>query len=225
MTMKKLVSAILIAMLLTACACAETAFVTISNGLGELVMARQAIELSDTDSDGAITINDALFLAHESAYEGGAEAGYLAEDLGYGLSLSKLWGEENGGSYGYYLNNASAFNLTDGVADGDHVKAYVYTDLEAWSDTYCYFQADSAETAAGESVVLTLTALVFDADWNPVATPVEGAVITINGADSEFVTDANGAASVNLGEAGEYIISARSDSMTLVPPVCVLTVI
>ena len=32
------------------------------------------------DSDGTITINDALYLAHEAEFEGGAAAGYGALD-------------------------------------------------------------------------------------------------------------------------------------------------
>ena len=223
--MKKLIYALIIAMLfVTAAAAAETAYVTVSNGAGEIVMAHAAVELSDADGDGALTINDALYLAHEASFEGGAAAGYVSEDQGYGLSLYKLWGEENGGSYGYYVDNVSAYSLLDPVADGSHVKAYAYTDLTAWSDTYCYFQADTAEMTAGDSQTFSLTALVYDADWNMVATPVEGAVITINGADSEFVTDANGSVNVSLSEAGQYIISARSEAMTLVPPVCVASV-
>ena len=215
--MKKLVYALIFALILvSASAAAETAYVTVSNGAGEIVLAHEAIELTDADGDGALTINDVLYTAHENAFEGGAAAGYLSEDQGYGLSLYKLWGEENGGSYGYYLNNNSAMSLLDTVADGDHVKAYAYTDLTAWSDTYCYFNLDTA--AAGE-VELTLTAMVFDANWVAVPTPVEGAMITVDGADTGVLTDAEGKAVISA-EAGQ-IISARSDSMTLVPPVCV----
>ena len=223
--MKKLVYALIFALILvSASAFAETAYVTITTGDGIIAVAHEAFEVIDSDGDGVLSISDALYAAHENAYEGGAEAGYLSEDLGYGLSLSKLWGEENGGSYGYYLNNASAMSLLDPIADGDHVKAYAYMDLTAWSDTYCYFDADTAEIAAGNALDLTLTALVFDANWNPVATPVEGAVITVNGAETEFVTNADGAVSLNFDAAGEYIVSAASASMTLVPPICIVTV-
>lgn len=205
-------------LLLCACAAGESVYVSISNGEGELVMAREAVELSDADGDGALTINDALLIAHDQSFEGGSAEGYLAEDLGYGLSLSKLWGEENGGSYGYYIDNAAAVSLADPVADGSHVKAFVYSDLEAWSDVYCYFDKESV--SAGE-VELTLTALTYDADWNLVPAAVEGAVITVDGADSGVVTDANGVATLTLEE-GAAVVSAYSDSMTLVPPVCVV---
>ena len=106
----------------------------------------------------------------------------------------------------------------DRLKEGDHLQAFVYTDLEAWSDTYCYFDCLSIETSA--DFELTLTAQTFDADWNAVLHPIEGAIITVNGNETEFVTDAEGKVVIDLQESGEYVISAVSDQMTLVPPVC-----
>lgn len=214
----------LLALALCGVAVAETVYVTIADGQGQLVMVNAAIDVTDVDADGALTINDALYAAHEAAYEGGAEAGYAATDAGYGLSISKLWGEENGGSYGYYLNDASAYSLLDPVADGDYLNAFVYTDLEAWSDQYCTFGYREVLADAGANIKLTLNMMSFDVGWNPVSLPVEGAIITIDGADSEVVTDAEGMAQFTIEAAGEYLISARSDSAILVPPVCIVTV-
>ena len=45
-------------------------------------------------------------------------------------------------------------------------------------------------------------------------------MITVDGEDSAFTTDENGKVSIELA-AGKYVISARSDHMTLVPPVCI----
>lgn len=215
--MKKLFCAILALLALCGCAAAETVYVTISDGQGQIVMANEALNVADADDDGAITIFDALIAAHDAAYEGGAQAGFAAIDQGYGLSISRLWGEENGSSYGYYVNNAFVYSLTDPLAEGDSLRAYVFTDLETWSDTFCYFDSSVIET--GEAFDLTLTAQTYDADWNPVYVPVEGAVITVNGEDTEMRTDAEGKVSIAL-EAGDYVISARSDAMNLVPPVC-----
>lgn len=225
--MKKYAIAFLCALLtlaLCGAAVAETVYVTIADGQGQLVMVNAAIDVTDVDADGALTINDALYAAHEAAYEGDAEAGYAAADAGYGLSISKLWGEENGGSYGYYLNDVSAYSLLDPVADGDYLNAFVYTDLEAWSDVYCAFDCRTVEMEAGAEVGLTLNMMTFDENWNPVSLPVEGAIITIDGEDSEVVTDAEGKAQFTIEAAGEYLISARSDSAILVPPVCIVTV-
>ena len=214
----------LLALALSGAAIAETVYVTIADGQGQLVMVNAAIDVTDVDADGALTINDALYAAHEAAYEGGAEAGYAAADAGYGLSISKLWGEENGGSYGYYLNDVSAYSLLDPVADGDYLNAFVYTDLEAWSDLYCTFGYREVVADAGANIILTLNMMTFDENWNPVSLPVEGAILTIDGEDSEVVTDAEGKAQFTIEAAGEYLISARSDSAILVPPVCIVTV-
>ena len=49
-------------------------YVTVSDG--SLALVRRAVSLSDADGDGATTIADALILAHDAAYEGGAAAGF-----------------------------------------------------------------------------------------------------------------------------------------------------
>ena len=148
----------------------------------------------------------------------------LMHIAGYGLSITKLWGEENGGSYGYYLNDVSAYSLLDPVADGDYLNAFVYTDLEAWSDLYCTFGYREVVADAGANIKLTLNMMTFDENWNPVSLPVEGAILTIDGEDSDYVTDAEGNVQFTLDAAGDHLISARSDSAILVPPVCIVTV-
>jgi len=196
-------------------------FVTIANG--ELKLAQQPVTVTDTDGDGALTINDALYAAHETYYEGGAAAGYGSARSDYGLSLTMLWGADNGGSYGYYVNNTSAMSLVDPISEGDLISAFVYTDLIAWSDTYCYFDIATASVAPGEAVTVTLLAAGYDESWNPITVPVEGAFITVNGV-SDVVTDAEGKAVVTVTDGGENVISAFSSTQTLVPPVCLVTV-
>lgn len=197
-------------------------YVTVANG--RLELARRQVTATDTDGDGAITVSDALYAAHEAYYDGGAAAGYCAVSSDYGLSLTRLWGAENGDSYSYYVNNVSAMSLADLISDGDSISAFVYTDLTEWSDTYCYFEQDAVSVSAGSEISVTLLAAGYDENWNPTVVPVEGASITVNGTDSGAVTDAEGKASVVVAEAGENIISAVSSSMNLVPPVCVATV-
>ena len=51
-----------------------TVYVTIANG--SLVMTQEPVTVTDIDKDGSLTINDALYLAHEAKYQGGAAAGY-----------------------------------------------------------------------------------------------------------------------------------------------------
>ena len=225
--MKKFLSALLTLMLLLSCVAfaeeASTVYVSISDDTGALVLAYAPVELTDVDGDGALTICDALMAAHVTYHEAGAEA-FLAEATEWGLSLYRLWNVENGGSYGYMLNDASAWSLVDPIQPGDHVKAYAYTDLMAWSDTYSCFAAPVAAAVVNEEIALTLSANGYDENWNPVTLPVFGAVLTVNGEKTEVVTDENGNAVLTFAEAGVYTVSAVSDTMTLVPPVCIVTV-
>ncbi|MBR3290154.1 MAG: hypothetical protein IKI63_05210 [Clostridia bacterium] len=197
-----------------------TVLVTIADENGALALASEPVIVNDTDADGVLTIHDALYCAHEAYYEGGAAAGYASVQSEYGLSLTKLWGAENGGSYGYYVNDASAMSLSDPIADGDRVNAFVYTDLTAWSDTYCYFDVTELSGEVGD-VTLTLSAASFDENWAPIVVPVVGATLTINGEKTDAVTDENGCATITLPGTGAVVISAVSDTQTLVPPVCV----
>lgn len=200
-------------------------YVTISDANGKLVLAQEKITVRDVDGDGALTVNDALYCAHEAKFEGGAEAGYSSYEGAYGLALEKLWGVENGGSYGYCVNNASAMSLADPIKDGDRVQAYCYTDLAAWSDTFSFFDVISASVEEGEATKLTLYASGYDENWNPVTSAVAVAKITVNGVETDLTTDEHGEVTITLDEEGEYIISATSENMTLVPPVCTVTVI
>ena len=193
--------------------------VTVSDGSGKLVLVQEKISATDKDGDGKVTVDEALFAAHEAKYEGGAYAGYASAETAYGVSLMKLWGDESG-SFGYYVNNASAMSLADEVKDGDHINAFIYTDLVTWSDTYCFFDKYTVNAEEGEEISLTLKYAGYDASWNPVVLPVEGAVITIDGAATEYKTDAEGKVDVKLDKAGDIVISATSETMTLVPPVC-----
>lgn len=222
-----ILTAFALSLLLCISASAEdvSVFVTISDDNIPLAVKYEKIAVSDSDGDGVVTVNDALYCAHEEFYEGGAKAGYESVSSEYGLSLNKLWGTVNGGSYGYYINNKSAESLLEPVADGDHLYAYSYTDLVSWSDTYSFFDLLSASCEEGGSVTLKLSAEAYDENWNPMIVPVKGASITLDGKDTGVITDENGIATITCGKAGEYIISAASESRTLVPPICTLTVI
>lgn len=197
--------------------------VTISDDKGAIVLAQEKITVSDADSDGALTVSDALYAAHEAKYEGGADAGFASSMGAYGIQLDKLWGVANGGSYGYYINNASGMSLSDPIKNGDYVNAFVYTDLTTWSDTYCCFDTYTKTASEGEELTLTLSSAGYDASYNPAVLPVEGATITVDGAATEYKTDADGKVTVSL-DAGDHMISATSETQTLVPPVCLVSV-
>lgn len=196
-------------------------YVTIADDKGQLALAQTPVTVQDINGDGKINIDEALFSAHEEKYPADSTEGYFAYDGDYGRSLGMLWGVDNGGAYGYYVNNASAMSLGDEVKEGDYINAFCYTDLTTWSDTYCYFDKHDVNS---NQFSLTLSAASWDENYNPVTVPVEGAVITINGEKTEFVTDAQGKAVISIDGSGNYVISAVSDTQTLVPPVCIASV-
>ncbi|WP_044973520.1 hypothetical protein [Ruminococcus sp. HUN007] len=233
--MKKLISFITTAALVSCSGAVLTAgaaeqdtkvLVTVSDGKSASpVLIQKEVNVTDIDSDGKLTINDALYIAHEDNFTGGAAAGYKSSESTYGLMLNKLWGIENGGNYGYYVDNTAAMSLGDEVKDGSSIYAFVYSDTAKFSDSYSWFDKSNAEAKQGDELELTLSHIVYDANWTPSAVPVEGAVITVNGKATEFKTDASGKVKVKLDESGEDIlISASSENLTLVPPVLVADV-
>ena len=186
-------------------------YVKISDAQGKLAVPYASVKVSDSDNDGVLTLNDAFYAAHESFYPGKAAAGYSYSMSDYGLGITKLWGDTCG-SYGYYLNNTSAINLGEVIKNGDFISGYVYTDSASWSDIYCFFDTNTASAQSGESISLTLSAATFDASWNPVTVPIEGAVISLNGSDTSFVTDSEGKVTLSFQKPGKYIVSASSSS-------------
>lgn len=184
---------------------------------GTLAVPCETVQVADLDGDGIYTIDEALQAVHAAYYEGGA-SGYASETTEWGLSLKTLWGVTNGGSYGYYVNNNSALSLADALQAGDYLNVYSYADLESWSDTYCFFDVSEITGAKqGDTLTLTLSAAAYDDAWQPVTVPVEGAVITVDGARTSYVTGENGKVTVTLEKEGELVLSAVSDTAVLVP--------
>ncbi len=193
--------------------------VTIADA-GELVLAATPVTVTDIDGDGSLTVNDALICAHTVHYKDGTD-GFKSQGGDYGLYITTLWGNTNGGSYGFYLNDAMCMSLTDAVKQGDSLYAYSYKDLTAWSDAYCYFVAENGEN----EVTLTLKSYGYDENWNTVSLNIAGAAITVDGEQTEYVTDENGKVTIPFGtEAGRHVISATSQDKVLVPPVYAYTV-
>lgn len=199
-------------------------YVTITDGTGAIVAAAEKITVTDSDSDGKLTINDALYAAHEASYTGGAQAGYATLVTQYGLGITKLWGDTCG-SYGYYVNNKSAWSLEDPIAAGDYVAAFVYTDATGWSDKFSYFDSFKGSVKTGEELTLTYYVMSgYDDDWNPVFTPTAGAAITVDGTSSGLTTDADGKVKLTLNDTGAHIISATVEGARVIAPVFVASV-
>ena len=191
---------------------------------GELVMTKQTVTVTDADGDGAYTVNDVLYAAHDAAYEGGVAAGYATADTQWGLSIAKLWGDESG-NFGYWLNNASCWSLTDPVAEGDYVVAFVYYDGTNYSDAYSYFTEDSYTVAAGEALSVELQAVSgYDENWNRLFSAYAGATLSVVGGEGAVVDNGDGSYSVTVAEAGTYYLVATTENNAIVPAVAELVV-
>ncbi len=225
--MKKLFSVMLAFLMVMGCMSitsfaddvSATVYVSIANK-GQLVTGQTKVTVTDIDGDNALTVNDALYAAHEAVYPGGAKEGYsYYTHKDYGLSIGKLWGDTSG-NFGYYINNSSCWSLADSVKNGDYLNAFVYSDSKNYSDKYCFFSSYTVTADANSDIELTLTGAGYDSNWNPVTLPVANAEITVDGKTTGVKTGENGKATIQISGAGEHIISAVSASETLVPPVC-----
>ena len=195
-------------------------YVTVADEKGELAAAAEELTVTDANNDGELTAYDAIYCAHEAFYEGGASEGFATEMTQYGLSIIKMWGVANGGSYGYTINNQLANGMDDPIKDDDYFAMYVFTEPKLLLDKYSYFDRFMEDVEAGE-VTLTLTKLDFDYDnnWSVINVPVEGATITVDGEAIDAKTDADGKVTFTLDTNGEHIVSAKADDQVLVPPV------
>lgn len=152
--------------------------------------------------------------------KGGAAAGYASEMTDYGLSLTKLWGVQNGGSYGYYVNNASAWSLGDEVKSGDFINAFVYQDTKTFSDRYCYFDHNFSTIGGCLYDYYTLYGVYFDENYTAYSAPIADAIITVDGKETKIRTGKDGSVnglSIPFRESGTYIVSAKSENAILVP--------
>ena len=193
--------------------------VSVANA-GEVEVADECIPVTDADGDGSFTVNDVIICTHDEFYDGGAAAGYKTKTTEWGDSIVSLWGVENGGSYGYTVNDQFAFSLSDPVEEDCKVYFYVYKDAKTYTDVYTYFDWEWNED--GELVYGILNSIVYDENWMPQIKPVEGAVITVNGERTNYVTDENGTVFLDengFGQTGSLIVSAECDDMIIVPPV------
>lgn len=202
-----------------------TAYVTIADA-GKLEVSYEAVSVTDQNGSGTFDIDDVLYAAHESHYEGGAESGYSSYEGDYGLAIDTLWGDSSG-CFGYYVEDASANSLRDVVENGDKVVAFVYQDKTGWSDNYTYFDKSDVSVNLGEDtkVALTLSYQYYSETWETLHAGLENAVITVNGEPMEgAVTDEEGKVTISFEENGTYIVSAEKEDMNIVPPVCIVTV-
>lgn len=101
-----------------------------------------------------------------------------------------------------------------------------------WNDCHhANFDETSKNVQINKPLNITLRQMLLDENWNAYMSPVNGAAITINNADSAYTTDANGVATLTFSAAGTYKLSAKLPGMvdgqngnTLTYAYCTVTV-
>ena len=201
---------------------AEVTFTVSNKGvLATTADGKAAIELpvtvTDRNSDGVLTYDEALVALHESYCPGGYE---IVKGF-----VQKLWDVTTTpkGSY-YFLKNNVALSKgvadkTSTVAQGDKLYCCVFTDEKNWSDAICYFTQTEVAAQAGKAFTLNLQggSSMAVGGYNPgdmagaqVGIWKDGKFTAIDGA----VTDSKGNVSLTLNKAGTYIISAKGEVQT-----------
>ena len=174
-------------------------------------IASLAVEIPEAGT----TVGELLTKLHKDYFKDG-EAGYATSAGQYGDMITKLWGVENGGSYGYYINGAMAMGLTDPVKPGDRVDVFVYKDAAGFSDAFIYMTAE----ANGGSVKVTVQAMGFDANWNPVMKPLANTKIYYAEkgklTDTGAVTGADGTATFTLKNGTYRLVGICTDTVCTV---------
>lgn len=175
-------------------------------------MVNKTVTVSDLNSDGVLTVDEALKAAH-NAYS--TAAGYVSEAGSYGLSVTKLWGVETANTL--FFINGSGLSMgvgTDTVKAGDMLFASVNADNVNWADWYTSFNQTAASVVAGEELTLTLTGgqgMGYPPDFTQA---VKGVKIGLwnNGSFEQIdtkVTGDDGKCSLSFAEAGTYIVTAK----------------
>lgn len=201
---------------------AEVTFTVSNKGvLATTADGKAAIELpvtvTDRNSDGVLTYDEALVALHEAYCPGGYE---IVKGF-----VQKLWDVTTTpkGSY-YFLKNNVALSKgvadkTSTVAQGDKLYCCVFTDEENYSDAVCYFTQTEVAAQAGKAFTLNLQggSSMAVGGYNPgdmagaqVGIWKDGKFTAIDGA----VTDSKGNVSLTLNKAGTYIISAKGEVQT-----------
>jgi len=223
----------LIMIISTVSVCAEraeteiTVYLSVSK-YGEIVkdkngndMAQAVIDLSGKEN---YCLDDVFLEAHRVYYEDGTN-GYASSDGELGRSVDKLWGDTSY-RFGYQVNGGteSVSGLLHPVENGDYIDACIYQNSYPDTERYAKFDLPKTETYTDELFTLNLSCVSgYDERWNNVFSPCEGAVLTINGIETDIITDENGNATVTLQKPGKFLISARKNETsvpTITAPVC-----
>lgn len=210
--MKKFFAIILAALLIISCsACGNKKVqgptVTVSIfAEGEAKLGQGIVELIDYDNDGKYTLDEAIKAAH-AQFAPNKENDYASADLGFGLTITKLWGDESM-SYSYFINNEMAWSALDEVKENDYICAFVYKDAAGFSDKYAWFDD---VVVNGKEVQFTVKYLYFDENFNTVSATLAGGKVLDNSSET-FITDSEGKLTISNLSKGTHTFTLLDDT-------------
>ncbi len=175
-------------------------------------------------------LNDVFLAAHVAYYDDG-EIGYASSESEWGFGIDKFWGDDSG-NFGYQVNGGAetVMGLGYEVSDGDCIDAFIYKNAYPDTEGYAMFNMTHTEAFAGSEFELVLQYFSgYDENWNNIISPCADATITVNGEETEFITDESGKAIIKLENAGINVISATKKKVlndkevpAITAPVCVV---
>ena len=193
-----------------------------------------------TDTFDTVTLADVLteavgyrILGHDpSAEEISENAAAINEVLTienteYGYSLIALFGStDTDPGFGYYVNRETmAWTITDPVAAGDDVFFFIYD----WNTSaYAVFDAADYSGTTKEAPTVTVKKQEYDADWNPVFSPIPARVFAENDKlTMKYTCGADGKVTLSDLPAGTYDLTASytdENGYYIVSPYATVTV-
>lgn len=189
----------------------------------ELVLA--PLELSGKES---YTLDNAFETLHTDYYDG--SNGYASQTGEYGLYITKFWGDESG-NFGYQVNGGEEFvtGLAHEIKNGDIIDAVIYKNTYPDTESYAKFDKYKTDAYVGKPLELTLKRAGYDESWNMVFSDCEGAAVTVDGTDTDYITDENGKVILTFDTLGTYTVSAKKFKTAenvpdITAPICVVTV-
>ncbi len=209
-----------------------TVYVSLSKH-GEFVTEKTgnlAVALPVSLSNGSYTLDDVFTEFHELYYEG--DSGYSSYEGDWGLAIDTLWGDDSG-LFGYQVNRGteSVMGLSHTVDNGDFIDVYINESVYPDNEAYSCFDVSEATFIPGVPFEITLTgAAGYDENFNTIFAPVENAVITIDGIETDIITDSYGVAEITIDDTEKHIISAVKNKTVgdaqvtaITAPLCIAT--
>ena len=154
------------------------------------------------------TLDDVFAEVHNVLYPEGSE-GYETAEGDYGLYVTRFWGDTSG-NFTYQVNFGAeeVWGPTHQVEDGDYAEFCINKSFYPDTELYTRFDKPNAEACVSETLELRLEQGEFTAEGMSFF-PCSDAAVTINGEETQIITDTDGNAELVFDGVGRYIVSAR----------------